>query len=207
MENLTLLLLALALSLDSLSVGLLYGIRSIKLPLSALLVVGMISGLLVGASMWVGALLGHVISPLAAQRLGGAILIGVGAWVIYQTMRTHLPTSVSNTVLTIRLRPLGLVIQILREPAAADTDRSGSISTGEAGLLGLALALDSVGAGVGAALSGFDPIRLPLAVALACSGCLWMGSRVGAAIPFKLDGRWSVVHGLALMVLGLCRMM
>lgn len=208
MENLSLLLLALALSLDSFSVGLVYGIRPIRLPLAAILVVGAISGLLVGATMWLGGLLGDLITPAAAQRLGGAILTGVGAWVVYQTLRTHLPPQPDrSTLLTIRLKALGLVIQILREPAAADTDRSGSISTGEAGFLGLALALDSVGAGFGAALAGFDPVRLPLLVALACSLCLWGGSRLGQAVPLKLDGRWNVAHGVALMALGLYRML
>lgn len=206
MAYLSLLLLALALSLDSLSVGLLYGLRSIRISVAPILVVGLISGGLVGTTMWLGGLLGAALSPGPAQRLGGAILVGVGAWIVYQSLRPHIPPGESGAVLTIRLRPLGLVIQILREPAAADTDRSGSISAAEAGFLGLALALDSVGAGFGAALAGFDPLKLPVLVALACSGCLWAGSRLGRLIPIRLDGRWSSAHGLFLMALGLYRM-
>jgi putative sporulation protein YtaF len=205
MKELSLIFLALALSLDSLSVGVLYGARGIRLPWAAILVTGLISGALVGLTMWLGRLAGTILAPATAQRLGGAILAGVGVWVIYQTLRTHIPDT-PGALCTIRLRPLGLVIQILREPQAADIDRSGTISAGEAGLLGLALALDSVGAGFGAALAGFDPLRLPAFVAVACSGCLWLGSRLARILPFPREGRWSVVHGVALLLLGLYRM-
>ena len=49
------------------------------------------------------------------------------------------------------------MIQILRKPTVADFDKSGTISAGEA-LLGIALSVDSFGAGIGASLLGMHPL-------------------------------------------------
>ena len=46
----------------------------------------------------------------------------------------------------LEIASLGLVIQILRKPTVADFDKSGTISAGEALLLGIALSVDSFGA-------------------------------------------------------------
>ena len=50
------------------------------------------------------------------------------------------------------------MIQILRKPTVADFDKSGTISAGEALLLGIALSVDSFGAGIGASLLGMHPL-------------------------------------------------
>ena len=61
-----------------------------------------------------------------------------------------------EAVAVFRIRPLGLVVKILREPTVADTDTSGMIDIKEALLLGSALALDALGAGLGAAATGYN---------------------------------------------------
>ena len=70
-------------------------------------------------------------------------------------------------VLMIELKRIGIVIQILRTPQMADVDRSGIISASEALLLGIALSLDSFGAGLGAAMIGFSPLLTALVISTA----------------------------------------
>lgn len=213
--------LALALSLDSLAVGLLYGMRGIRLSLPGSAVVCLTSAVVLAAAAITGQALARSMDTTWAQRIGALVLVLVGIWAVAQAWRTTHPAGPASVslaperprdgqqqklVLTWRLPALRLVIQILREPAAADLDRSGSISSGEAVLLGLALAADSLAAGLGAGLTGFHP--LPLAIMVGGAGWLSLltATRLAASLPWRPRGRWALVHGLALVALGLYRL-
>jgi putative sporulation protein YtaF len=219
-ELISLVLLAMALSLDSLTVGLLYGARGIKLSFSAVAIVSLASGLLLAAAMLGGHAMARVLAPAIAQRLGALLLTGVGLWITYQTWRSNRPggrpapappvataAAGARRVWRLRLGSVGIVIEILREPGAADIDRSGHISLTEACFLGVALALDSVAAGLGAAMAGFSPVGLPLAAAGGSFGLMFLGSRGAKLLPFKLEGPWAMLHGVVLVALGVYRMM
>jgi putative sporulation protein YtaF len=216
-------LLALALSLDSFTVGLLYGARGIRLSWGAMLVVSLATGLLLAAAMAGGRLVAAVLAPHLAQRFGAILLTGVGCWVTYQTWRgqrqgggppdraaepeeASAPPGLQPRIWRVRLGSVGIVIQILREPGAADMDRSGHINLLEAWVLGVALALDSVAAGLGAAMAGFSQVGLPIAAAGGSLALMLIGSRSARFLPFRLEGRWSLLHGLVLVGLGLYRM-
>ncbi|MDN4600830.1 manganese efflux pump [Paenibacillus sp. F6_3S_P_1C] len=83
----SLLALALALSLDGFGVGITYGLRRTKIPLLSIVVISICSGLVIALSMQVGVLLSHVVSPDAASIVGAVILIGIGAWSLLQLIR------------------------------------------------------------------------------------------------------------------------
>lgn len=217
MDPSALLMLALALSLDSFTVGLLYGSRQILLPWTALLIVSLATALLLGLAMSGGAAVAGVLPPELARRTGAMLLAAVGAWITYQTWRSHrrgaedpAPTEASTerrAVLRLKFGSIGVVVEILREPGAADLDRSGHINPMEACLLGVALALDSVAAGLGAAMAGYSPFGLPAAAAAGTFLMLLAGSRWARHLPARLDGRWGMLPGLVLCAVGLYRMM
>ncbi|MGI9863037.1 sporulation membrane protein YtaF [Moorella naiadis] len=201
-------LLALAASLDGLGVGLSYGLRRIRLPWLSLAVISLIS---VGASflsMVAGHLLARIFNPVLAGRLGAGILLILGTVII---MEAYLKRKTNNgqeqTLLRLRLPRLGLVIQILREPARADLDLSGSISSREALTLGIALALDSLGIGMGAAAAGFSISLAPLAIGL----CQLLLVRLGLFLGghWQLDSlgwRGAALPGLILIAIGFWRL-
>jgi len=206
----SLILLALALSLDSLTVGFLYGSRGIRLTWGALVMIGMATGLLLGLAMYGGGLVAARLDPDVARRGGAMLLALVGLWITYQTWRTR-PGAVSlpsegRRVIKLKLGSIGILIEILREPATADLDRSGQINLYEATFLGVALALDSMAAGLGAAMAGFSPLHLPVAAGGGSVLLIYLGTKIAGLLPFKISGRWSFLHGLMLVALGLYRM-
>lgn len=105
-------------------------------------------------------------------------------------------------VFSLELRRLGIVVQILRTPSSADMDDSGSISSMEAMLLGIALSLDAFGAGLGAALLGFNPIWTSLTIALFSGTFLLLGMKTG----LKFAGNYWMKHAAALPALLLITM-
>jgi len=229
---LSLLVLALAVSLDGFGVGVMYGLRKIRIPIVSVAIISLCSGLVLFVSMQIGAFAARFLSPNVAKGMGAAILIAIGLWAIVQMWRQRKDRSnaadgaASNvedsafdsrspdgegairTVLRIELKRLGLVIEILRKPSLADIDRSGIISSSEAVLLGAALSLDAFGAGIGAAFVGFDPLVTAAVIALASGLFIATGLRVGLTYS---DAGWirklSVLPGCILIAMGIMKLM
>lgn len=202
-------LLTVALSVDSVSVGIAYGMRAIHLPPVALAVVSLCTAALMGVSMALGNVLSPVVTPQAASRLGGTLLIAIGSWQLLRGWRRRLEQYEGSTpdtpLLHWALPGLGVVVQVLRHPASADADRSGAIDGGESLLLGTALGLDAFAAGFGAAMSGF-PFWIVPTVAVASVAFIFCGWWLGA----RGSARWadagaSRAPGLLLIAVGLLR--
>lgn len=174
----TSIILAVAVSIDSLSVGMIYGIRGIKIPIFSRLIIALTTFIAFIISMAFGASIQTYLLPRNAQILGAVILLIMGIWLLLKTI-IGINEDVTKTIATFNIKSLGVVIKILREPVSADTDTSGIIDPREAHLLGIALALDAFGAGFGAAIAGFNVLTTTLLVTLSSLVFLSVGLTVG----------------------------
>lgn len=204
---LSLLALALAVSLDSFGVGLTYGLRKMKLPIRSLLLIAGCSATSILIAMVFGNIIQTYLSPTVSEMIGGIILILIGAWATYQAVRpaeNQEITKEDKIILNFEIKVLGVVIRILRKPMTADLDHSGTITGREAILLGIALSLDAFGAGIGAALIGFSPFLMALSVALMSALFVSLGMKSGRKFA---DSKWikkfSFIPGLLLIILGI----
>ncbi|HHY92404.1 MAG TPA: sporulation membrane protein YtaF [Firmicutes bacterium] len=206
MERISALVLALAVSLDSLGVGFAYGVKKLKIPLASLLLLSGLSSLAMLLSMAVGQVLAAILPTAVERWLGGGILIGMGLSSFFTAWRSQHKRGAEGELLSVRIRPLGLIIQVIEEPGRADLDASGEINPGEAVLLGSALALDALGAGLGAALSALPAFFTPALVGLATLFTLSTGLSLGTRLVC-LESPWaSVAHGVLLVLLGFYRL-
>ncbi|SEB80638.1 sporulation membrane protein YtaF [Paenibacillus sp. GP183] len=225
----SLILLAFAVSLDGFGVGVMYGLRQIRIPLLSVGIISLCSGVIIFGSMQIGLLLSSWIHPAAASKVGATILIGIGLWALFQLLHSNkhvdsessaaeaiaseadsllsAPKSPTN-ILYIELKRFGLVIQILKTPAAADVDRSGNISASEATLLGIALSLDAFGAGIGAALIGLAPVLTALVITLSSGLFIAIGLRMGLRFAGTMWMRkLSILPGCVLILMGILKWM
>jgi putative sporulation protein YtaF len=213
---LSLFVLAFAVSLDGFGVGVTYGLRKITIPLRSIVIIAICSALVILFSMQIGVLLTEVVSVGTAKAIGGLILIGIGIWAVYNVTRKReedptepavIEKKETNTVVKIEIKQLGIVIQILKTPTMADFDKSGSISSMEAAVLGIALSLDAFGAGIGAALIGFNPI--PTAIVIAGMSGLFIYSGLKLGLSYS-GTRWiqklSYLPGFILILMGLLKL-
>lgn len=185
-------LLAFAVSLDGLGVGLACGMGRMKLPWSSLLLMGVASGGAILVSMVLGRWVGSFMHFNLATWIGGLMLMGLGAWMLWQARAEQ------------RKGLLGLV----DDPFKADVDQSGTISAREAMLLGLALAMDAFGAGFGAALAGFPPLPTGISVAIAKVVLVGGGLSVGRLVAnTQWVGRIKILPGLIICILGLLKIL
>lgn len=210
--------LAIAVSLDAFSAGMMYGIRKIRIPLPSIFIVSLCSAFVLFGSMAVGSLFSGLLPERAAKWIGAAILIAIGAWAIVQ-MRLSARreqeaedrperAAKEQTLLQWEIRQLGLIIRIWKKPSEADVDRSGVISAAEALLLGFALSLDSLGAGVGAALLGFPPVATALVIGAASGLCIGAGVKLGfLASGLSWAGKLPLLPGCILIIMGILKLM
>ncbi|WP_458632724.1 sporulation membrane protein YtaF [Paenibacillus sp. CMAA1364] len=220
-----LMLLAFAVSLDSFGVGITYGLRQVKIPLLSIVIISTLSGIVIYCSMQLGVLLSNFVSPYVASAVGASILIVMGCWsllqmliqkekeqleqvVIVDEVKISPQPPVERQVFLIEIRKMGLVIQILRTPSSADVDKSGSISGYEAMWLGIALSLDALGAGLGAALLGFNPVSTSLVIAVFSGSFLVMGMNTGFRFATKSWTRhMAALPALMLIIMGIMKLL
>lgn len=210
-ELLSLLLLGFAVSLDSLTVGLTYGMRKVSIPFTSLIIISSCTFIVLMLAMGIGTIIEQFISYEAAERLGGIILIGIGIWVLYQFFTSRETNSEDQSdykVIKFEVKSFAIIIKILKKPMEADFDRSGNISSREALFLGLALSLDSFGAGVGAALIDLPPILFSIVIIVSSTVFVLAGIRIGKLLSnvmwFK---NLTVLPGIALVLIGILKIL
>jgi putative sporulation protein YtaF len=203
----SIILLALAVSLDSFSVGFTYGLRKMRIPFKSIAIIACCSAMTLTIAMLLGHLLQQLMSPVFAEKMGGVILIIIGGWVIYQFFRSDKEKDLlphEKVIINFEIKSLGIVIHILKKPMSADFDKSGTITGVEAFMLGLALSLDAFGAGIGAVMLGFSPGYLALAVALLSSLLVFLGIRIGSYFSqITWLQRFSFLPGILLIIIGI----
>lgn len=223
--------LAFAVSLDGFGVGVTYGLRKIRIPFLSVFIIACCSGLIIWLSMQAGGWLASYISETAAKLIGAVILIAIGCWALYQLTRSKGGEDATITrhsgkiedgllasagaaidrpaqLLKVELKGLGLVIQILRTPQAADVDRSGIISASEAVMLGAALSLDALGAGLGAALLGLPALTTSLVIAASSALFLISGTQLGLRFAARRSMHaLSYLPGILLIIMGIMKLL
>ncbi|MFS0558341.1 sporulation membrane protein YtaF [Brevibacillus sp. 179-C9.3 HS] len=196
---LALLLVSLAISMDSVSVGLTYGLRKMRMPFLSLVVVSGCSFAVVYGVMLVGSSLTEWFTPEIGKYIGAAVLILMGLFTLWRLIAIRSGTEAQEStaagstavvvaekqeepepiVLLSQFRIFGVMIQILKDPSKADADRSGHIMGWEAVMLGLALSLDAFGAGISLTFLGYSPLLVALCIAVMSALLLVVGIALG----------------------------
>ncbi|MDL2288935.1 sporulation membrane protein YtaF [Oscillospiraceae bacterium OttesenSCG-928-F05] len=202
-----LLLLCVALSIDSFSVGCSFGLRRMRVPLRSYAVLFCLSGALTGAAVFFGDRLSLILPGRAADLFGMAILAGIGAWTIVRAFRPDGADAREAKRYQLNLGTLRLSVQVIRRPESCDFDGSNSISPGEAAFLALGLSVDAMAAGVGSGLAGFPVFAVPLLAASLSLVFLSLGRGLGGRFSRLRDALFmKLLPGGLLILTGLLKL-
>ena len=193
MNSSQLILLAAALSLDALAAGFLYGTDRVRIPLCSLAIISGLSAGILALFLLFGSWLQAFLPPELPSVLCFVILLCLGGLKLFDSTVKSLIRRCSGkeTRITLSLSHLTLLLTIYADPAAANGPDTSVLSPAEAFSLGIALALDSAAAGVGA---GMTSLKLSASFLLAfcftaaalCAGC-FLGRRLAKHMPFDLS--------------------
>ncbi len=131
--------LALSVSIDSLSIGISYGLKKTKIINISNVILFCISFCTTCGSIFLGYYISALFSPIISTILGSSFLIILGVYNIYKNIN--------------------------ESPTDYDINHSNNIEAKEAIFLGLALSIDSACVSIGSGIIGINDIFLPFFVA------------------------------------------
>ncbi|KAF0993684.1 sporulation membrane protein YtaF [Geobacillus sp. TFV-3] len=203
----SMILLAFSVSMDSLSVGITYGMGGVRFSFFSLALIASMSGAVVFASMNIGRLLALVLPLHVEKGIASFILIALGVWAmynVYKPKRQETPMEFNETGETIGFSG---AVQVLKRPELGDLDRSGTISQKEALLIGIALSMDSFGAGISSSLLHFPPLSFALLVGVFNLVFIRLGLSFGYMVSKTgIMKKATMLPGIVLIALGLIKL-
>jgi putative sporulation protein YtaF len=207
----TSILLVIAVSIDSMGVGIAYGVRGTRITAVSGIIIALCTAVMMSISMTAGQFIAELLPLSRTEILGGIILISIGCWQLIQGWRNFMNhmgiRDSSQPLLHLRIPFLGVVMQVMRDPNLADANWSGTIDPRESIILGGALGMDAFGAGFGAAMSGFSLWVVPF-VAAACVAFVFLGLSVGSHVMNSwLKKRGFALPGLLLIGIGIWQLL
>lgn len=196
-------ILALALSIDAFVASVSYGSQNISIPKRSLLVIAFVCSGFLGISLLVGTWLGGFLDDSITAYISFSILFALGVFRIFDSLlkrwiRTLGGSGKEISFSAFRLR---VILQIYADPKQADMDGSRTLSLGEAGVLAVALSLDSLAVGLGAGLLGGGALLSVGLTFLLTIFAIGGGCRFGGklAAMFSKDISW-VSGGLLILL-------
>lgn len=177
-------LLALSVSIDSLGIGITYGIKHTKINSISNIILFSISFCITSGSIFIGHYISVLLSPIFSTVLGSSFLIILGVYNIYKVLNSP--------------------------PVDYDIDHSNNIDRKEAIFLGLALSIDSACVGIGSGIIGINDIILPILVSSFQLVFLNCGNLIAKIVVQRIDSSeqtLSIFSAIILILIGIFRVL
>lgn len=209
--------LALSSSIDSLGIGITYGIRNTKISNLAKLILFFISFTISFLAISFGNLLKDFLPYTFTCILGSILLVFLGGFVCFQAIygKSKDKELKCNEVFSeakiyrFFIKFLGITIQIIKDPISSDFDNSNLIDGKEAIFLGVALSIDSLAIGISSGILGFSSIAFSVLVAIFQLIFLSFGNKIGCSLnkaSHLPNCIWSILSGILLIFIGLFKL-
>lgn len=208
-------ILAISSSIDSLGIGITYGIKNTKISNKARIILFGISFLVTLISLYFGSIIKNIFNENISKFLGSSILIIMGLFILFQSLKKETVKSHKKDIVHLEnetekiysffIRFLGITIKIIKNPVNSDLDSSKTIDSKEALFLSLALSLDSFCIGIGGSIIGIDYKIFPFLISLFQFSFLYLGNILGRKLYKSSnlpDNIWSIMSGIILIILG-----
>ena len=201
----TIILLALSVSIDSLGIGITYGIRKTSISSSGKFILFFVSLLLGVVSVAFGHFLIYILPVNIIKIISVFLLCIMGFLIIYEATNNNEKKEYKTH--KIFLKSLGITIQIIRNPISSDLNNSKIIEKNEALYLAFALSLDSICVGITSSSFGMYSLLFPILVPLFQFIFLNAGIVLGKTLVSYNTSlkKWNIISGIILIVIGILR--
>lgn len=205
-------LLAFSASIDSLGVGITYGIKKTKISFVGIIILFSLSLFVTSLSIFFGNTLSNLFSTYFTTIIGGFLLCCIGIFIIYGALNNKEKKCTKkiskHKEYNFFINFLGITINIIKNPINSDLDKSNVIDIKEAIFLGLALSLDSISIGLVGSVIGTNSFMFPILISLFQIFFLSVGKFLGNKISniSKLPNNiWSIISGIILIFIGIIK--
>lgn len=201
-------MLVVALSTDSFVSSFAYGTNKIKIPFLSVQVINVICSAILAVSLLLGSVIRQYIPSSLTTIICFCILFILGIIklldsTIKSIIRKH---NNLNKEIKFSLFNLNFILNLYANPEEADVDASKTLSAGEAASLAVALSLDGLFMGIGAALVNLNILEVVLYSLLFGTGAIMLGCFIGNKVAQKIPMDLSWLSGVLLIVLAFLKL-
>ena len=202
------LVIALAISLDAFVAGFAYAGKGIKIPLKSAWVINLICAAMTGAALLAGTALAQYIPYTLTVAISFIILFVLGILKLMDSITKSVIRKFSDISREIKFSLLNFrfILLLYADPEQADADGSKVLSTAEAASLAVALSLDGLAVGLGAAIGNANWLMVLACTLVTGIIALLAGARLGSKAAKKIRSDLSWLSGALLIVLAFSRL-
>ncbi len=201
-------MLASALSMDAFVSGFAYGSNKIKIPMLSVQIINVICSSILGISLLVGTVLKQYIPSWLTLIICFVILFTLGIIKLLDSVTksiirkyNHLDKEIKFSMFNFKF-----ILNLYTDPEEADVDASKVISPMEASSLAIALSLDGMAIGFGAALGDINALAVFLCSLVTDAAAVILGCYIGNKIARKLSFNLSWLSGVILIILAFLKL-
>lgn len=199
--------LACAVSLDAFVAGFAYGSNKIKIPFLSLQIVNIVCSTVLGLSLLAGSIIRPYLPAGLTTGICFVILFFLGATKLLDSLAKSYIRRKGEVSREVKFSAFSFnfILTLYADPEKADTDESKVLSPSEALTLAIALSLDGLVIGLGAALGNINPVAVFLFSLVSDMGCMWLGCHLGNKISRKIKFNISWISGAVLIWLAVMK--
>lgn len=203
-----LILLIIALSVDSFAASFAYGTDKVKIPPLSAVIVAFLSDLFLILSLLIGNLFKTYIPESIAVFFSFTILLALGIIKLFDsTIKKKIRENrFDSRELHVSFKNVRFILTVYAQPQKANTTDIEVLSPAEALSLGIALSLDSAAAGIGAASAEFSLPLTALLTFIITIAAVFGGCKAGRVLAAKSDFNFSIIGGLLLVLLAFSKL-
>ena len=192
-----------AISIDAFVASFAYGSNKIKIPFSSVQIINIVCSGVLGISLLIGTIARQYIPEGLTVFISFSVLLVLGLIKLLDGITKSIIRKYSNLnkELNFSLFNFKFILRLYADPEEADVDRSRTISGVEAVSLAIALSLDGLAVGFGAALASVNVIVIILTSLIITPVFILLGCYIGNKIARKVSFNLSWISGVILIVL------
>lgn len=201
-------MLASALSMDAFISGFAYGSNKIRIPMLSIQIINVICSSVLGISLLAGIVVRQYIPSWLTLTICFAILFVLGITKLLDSATKSLIRKYNNLNKEIKFSMFNFrfILNLCANPEDADVDASRIISPIEATSLAIALSLDGLAIGFGAALGNINGLAVFLCSLVTNALAVILGCYVGNRFTRKLSFNLSWLGGILIIILAFLKL-
>lgn len=202
-------MLASALSMDAFVASFAYGSNKIKIPMLSIQIINIVCSSILGISLLVGTLVKQYIPDWLTIMICFTILFVLGIAKLLDSIIKSIIRKYNNFNKEIEFSMFNIkfILSLYANPEDADIDSSRIISPMEAASLAIALSLDGLAVGFGAALGNVNGLAIFLSSLVTNAIAVILGCYLGNKIARKLSFNLSWLSGILLIFLAFLKLL
>ncbi|WP_077369275.1 sporulation membrane protein YtaF [Anaerosalibacter sp. Marseille-P3206] len=194
------LFIVVAICIDSLAIGIAYGMKKIKIPIKSLFLINFICTGILSIAMFLGNTLKNILPGRLPTIISFLILLFIGIYFLLEGIVNFFIQRNKNKF-EIKFSNIKIIIDVVVDCTKADINQSGDIDLMEAFYLGIALSLDSLGIGFGTAMGSINYMQIIVLSFILNIAIIFIGLKIGEKLVSKSKIGFSWISGLILIFL------